>query len=281
MALSVVWKVLQNSAPLWLGTAEHNNEAMARDVQPVRDPQTQQSMERVAWDASTPCCYPNGSELMDTEISNQLSSRYKQMRTHTLLDQAPALAVQLLADIAPGGSAQGSRVSGSKEIPLPLNARALEDANGIYAQLANWAISHARALGATPPASVLGWFRLDRDCDGFPSWATLEDAAALVKAIADWLVHWEISIAKLPSAATYWDDVKDIVDPIAKRYEAQIRTDVVAAEDCPICAKRRTVIVNEDPDTAEIVVACTFCGYVVPHAFRKKYLAWKLQERQW
>lgn len=218
---------------------------------------------------------------MDTEITDQLTARFKQMRTELLLKQAPILVTHLLADVVPGGGAQGSRVSGSKDIPLPLNAQALEDANSLYAQLANWAIGHARALGQTPPASVLGWYRLDQDCDGFPSWATLEDAAALVKAVADWLSWWEYPIAALPSASTYWDDIQELIEPTAKRYKAHIRTDVVAAEDCPICAKARTVIVNEDPDTSEVVVACTFCGYVVPHEFRKKYVAWKLEEPTW
>lgn len=218
---------------------------------------------------------------MDTEITSLLTSRYKQMRTRILLKQADSLVQQLLADVIPGGGAQGSRVSGSKEIPLPLNAQALEDANGLYAQLANWAVSHARALNVTPPASVLGWFRLDRDCDGFPSWATSEDAAALVSAIVNWLGIWDAAIAELPSAGVYWDDIQELIEPTAKRYKAQIRVDVVAAEDCPVCTKKRTVIVNEDPDTGEIMVACTFCGYVVPHAFRQKYLEWKSQETQW
>jgi len=94
-----------------------------------------------------------------------------------------------------GGGVGGERVDGGgggggggDESPLPMNAKALEDDNNLYAKPVYWTVIHARELGVMPPASVLGWSRVDTNCDGFPSWATRADARTLVTAVSTWLV---------------------------------------------------------------------------------------------
>lgn len=208
-------------------------------------------------------------------LQGMLRVRYAQLKTRTLLEQTPDLIVHVLAQVVPGGGAQGARVSGSKEIPLPLNAVALEDANGLYVGLIKWAIGHSRALKVQPPAIALGWSRKEQNPDGLPSWATSEDAHGLMHSIVDWLNAYEDQIAQLTIASVYWDSVKEIVEPILKRYPTAPPKRIFASRDCQLCGKSRTMIVDHNEQTDEVTVACTYCGYVVPHQHRAKYLEWK------
>lgn|GEM_PF-6595439 len=206
-------------------------------------------------------------------LQGLLHVRYRQARTRNLLEQTPDLVVHVLAQVAPGaGGAQGARVSGSKEIPLPLNASALEDANGLFVGLVKWTIGHSRALDVVPPVVALGWSRKESRPDGFPSWATPEDCHAMMHSLVDWLNAYEDLIAQRRDVAVYWDDIRELVEPVLKRYPTAPRKPIFASRTCPVCT-RRTLIVDEDSD--EVTVACTYCGHVIPHAHRAKYLEWK------
>ncbi|MEX1078898.1 MAG: hypothetical protein WED09_07305 [Homoserinimonas sp.] len=195
----------------------------------------------------------------------------KQLRTRKHLEQAPDLVAHMLTLVTPGGGGGGDKVSGTRDISLPLNARALEDANSVYAQLVNWSISHARALGVKPPSIALGWARRDRDCDGFPSWATIGDAAALTHDIADWLIIGADRIAALTVADDYYEDIRTIITPLYGRYPQAPRRPSFASRECAVCG-RKTVIVNFDDESDDVAVACTFCGWDVPDAGIHRYI---------
>lgn len=224
------------------------------------------------------------TEEQQAVIARGLELRLKRLRARRLLAEAPDLVAHILAQVAPSGSGElGMRVSGGEKAPLPLNTRALEDANSLYAQLVNWTVNHSRVLGIMAPASVLGWLTLDRDCDGFPSWAGEVESAALVRAVTDWLTTAEHRIENLRVAETYWDDVIGIIRPLLGRYRREPRKPPFASRSCPVC-DRRTVIVDLDgwdtlgyPEELDygrtvITAACTWCGQVIPSAAAVKYL---------
>lgn len=216
---------------------------------------------------------------MDDETTSLLQTRYRQMRTRALLGAAPALVLHVLMQVAPGGGSQGAPVSGTKEVPLPLNVQALEDANAVYAGLMKWTIGHSRALRVQPPAIALGYARAEEPPRGFPSWAQPTDAHAMVHSLVDWLVAYEDAIATRADVAVYWDDVHDIVDPVLKRWPVVRRRPFTSSRPCPLCQKQ-TLIVGHDEETDVVSVACTYCGHVVPHEHRLKYLEWK-EEAPW
>lgn len=196
-----------------------------------------------------------------------------QMRARKLLGEAPDLVAHILAQVAPSiGGGQGQRVDGGDKASLPLNVNALEDANNVYAQLANWSLSHARLLRKVAPASILGLAITDTDCYGFPSWAhDGETSAALVASVVDWLLAYDVAIGRTSVAERYWADVKDIVSPLFGRYPRAPRREVFASRSCLVCG-RRTVIVNLPDDDEPLSVACTFCGHVVPSGHAAEYL---------
>lgn len=202
----------------------------------------------------------------------QLVLRYKSRRAVRLLGEAPNIAVQALAQVAPAGGAGGQRVDGGDKAQLPLNASALEDANGLYSALCKWTLGHALKLGAALPPTLLGFARVEQPPSGFPSWARQDDVYQLMFAVAEWLRAYDPWIAKLTVAPIYWDDIKDQVEPLRLRYRPEVKVDVFASRDCPVCGRRRTVIVNFDDESDAVTAACTFCGHVVPHQFTAKYL---------
>ena len=216
-----------------------------------------------------------------------LTARMKQLRTKKHLKEAPELVEYILHQVVKVGGAPGPRVSGSREIPIPLNARAMEDANNLYAQLVNWSISHARALSILPPSLALGWSRRDENCDGFPSWATTADAAALTRDIADWLILGADKLQGPPFTDTYHDDIHAIFGPLHGRYPRAPRRQTTSRETCPVC-DRDTVIVNFTDQDDNATVACTYCGHVIPPTAYERYLevvliaaAVEHEERDW
>lgn len=209
---------------------------------------------------------------MSEPAENQLMVRMLQARSRAHLLQAPGMAAHVLSMVVPPKTKEaGERVSGSRELPLPLNAKALEDANDLYGQLVNWSTYWARVLGAPPPASVLVWFRKDEDCDGFPSWVTVADSRELVRDVTRWLVAAGDRIGEDSGAGMYFDSIKDLMAPLFGRYPMAPRMRATSAMTCPVC-DRRTVIVNFDAEPV-VMVACTFCGHEVPPAAFEKYVA--------
>lgn len=223
------------------------------------------------------------TEEQQAAIDRMLELKLKRLRARRLLEDAPDMVAHVLAQVPRAGGVPGPHVSGGEKAPLPLNARALEDANSLYSQLANWAINHARALHVMPPASVLGWWRLDENCDGFPSWATRGDSAALLRAVTDWLVAADARIAGLSMAEEFWDDVREIMGPLYARYPRTVPRPRFASRSCPLCDRKTIIVDFDDRDTlgypedlgyslAVVTVACTYCGHVIPTAGIEKYL---------
>lgn len=210
---------------------------------------------------------------MDTEITTQLSLRFKQMRAMEHLTGAADLTSHILTRIAGGGAGNGPKVGGGDKATIPINDTAVDDANAIYVLLLKWSMGHSRALHVAPPAIALGWSRLEEKPNGFPSWATPVDAHVLVASVVDWLMAWDEAIAQLPIAPIYWDDLDDELRKIRKRWMPEApKVQVFATRDCPSCGKRKTVVVNLDDESNAVVCACTFCGWVIPHTFTQKYL---------
>lgn len=204
-------------------------------------------------------------------MTDPLTTRMLQTRARTHLLQAPGMAAHILTlVIPPKGKEPGERVSGTRELPLPLNAKALEDANGLYAELVNWATYWARTLGAPPPASVLAWYRKDQDCDGFASWVTIPDARELVRDVTRWLVAAADRISEHDSADMYFDSIKELMAPLFGRYPMAPRLKATSTQTCPVC-DRRTIIVNFDAEP-HVMVACTYCGHDIPPAAYHRYV---------
>jgi hypothetical protein len=210
----------------------------------------------------------DGGAVMD---ENDLVLRFKSRRALRLLGEAPEIAVAAVKQIRPSGG-QGVRVDGGDKAQLPLNAGALDDANEIYKRLAKWVLGHAHTLGVPLPPTLLGFARLEQEPTGFPSWAREDDVYQLMLAVSEWLRAYDWAIWQLTVAPIYWDDVKTIVEPLRLRYRPEVKVDVFASRDCPVCGRRRTVIVNLDEESEAVVASCTFCGFVVPHEFTQKYL---------
>lgn len=211
---------------------------------------------------------------MDDETNNALQIRYRQLRTRALLTAAPDLVLHVLMQVVPGGGAKGAPVSGTKEVPLPLNVQALEDANGIYVGLMKKTMGFATRFQVQPPAIALGYLRAEVPPTGFPSWAQPTDAHAMVHSLVDWLIAYEDAIAEIPWADQYWDDVHELINPVLKRWPVERRRPFSASRPCPLCG-RHTMIVDHDEESDDVTVACTYCGHVVPHAYRLQYLEWK------
>lgn len=220
--------------------------------------------------------------MNDTEaVTPELTLKMKQLRARNYLKQTPDLVAYILMQVRPSlGGGQGVRVDGGEKHPIPINARALEDANNTYAQLVNYTISHARALHVPAPASVLGWYAVDENCDGLPSWADEVTAAQLVKAVTDWLQQYTSRIAELQWADLYFDDVRTIIAPLFGRYPRAPRKPIFAARDCSHCGKHSVIVDFDDRRYVEeidyeetiVTVACTVCGYVVPAGIVEEFL---------
>lgn len=202
----------------------------------------------------------------------QLILRFKSRRALRLLGEAPMIAVQARHQVAPSGGGQGVRVDGGDKATLPLNAGALDDTNGLYSALCRWTLGHALKLKVALPPTLLGYARLQQPPSGFPSWANDDDVYQLMFAVTDWLKAYDPWIGQLTVAPIYWDDIKEQVEPLRMRYRPEVKVDVFASRDCPVCGRRRTVIVNLDDESDVVTASCTFCGFVVPHEFTKKYL---------
>jgi hypothetical protein len=204
----------------------------------------------------------------------ELTPRMKQARTKHYLSQAPVLTEHMLGLIArgPGASGMGERVQGGGDKhPIPLNANAFDDATLLYSELANWTTDLARHLDTWPPMHVLGLYVNDKNCKGFPSWATPAIAAELVRDLTMWLDAWAPHIAELAIADTYYKYMRKLITPLLGRYSDAPRRPTVAARDCSVCGKH-TVIVNFDDDSGLPTIACTYCGHVVPTAGHERYV---------
>lgn len=204
-------------------------------------------------------------------MSDELTARMKQLRTKRHLQAAPDMVAHILTLVTSTGGGGGDKVSGGSDPQrLPLNASALEDANGLYAKLIKWAIGHSIALNLVPPAITLGWLRKETSPDGFPSWATRTDAYELLKSVTDWLIAAEHHIASRSIAVVYYDDVQEIIGPLYGRYPIAPPRPRFASRECLVCGKH-TVIVNFGDD-GEVSVACTYCGHPVPASAHESYL---------
>lgn len=223
--------------------------------------------------------------MNDTEaVTPELTLKMKQLRARNYLKQTPDLIAHILMQVRPSiGGGQGVRVDGGEKHPIPINARALEDANNTYAQLVNWSISHARSLYVPPPSSVLGWWSRDEDCDGLPSWTNNNplSAALLVRSVTDWLQQYSGRIEGLLVADAYFDDVRTIVAPLFGRYPRAPRKPIFAARDCPACGKHSVIVdfddrrydAETDHEETIVTVACTVCSYVIPTFGLEDFLA--------
>lgn len=103
------------------------------------------------------------------------------------LQMAPDVVSHVAAML--GARSQGeSKVSGSRETPLPFNVQAFDDANAIYELLVRMAASWAKHLKVVPPVPAQhAWRAGDGTVQGLPASIDAKDVHFVVTHLTDWL----------------------------------------------------------------------------------------------
>ncbi|MGX9346621.1 hypothetical protein [Microbacterium sp. KNMS] len=188
------------------------------------------------------------------------------------LNEAPVIVHLLRSQLHTIGAVdtEAVRVGGSKETPLPFRDGHLEAADEVFSTLANWAVSHASAMGVT--ASLPAWLRplidMEKDARHLPANLTAQTAAQRTRDLTDWLREWAESVAWsiVPaSLKAYHDDVVDLIHRCRSRAGlSRPRVKVVDRTGwvCRLCLHPEGEI--DVPDVGPIVARCKACGAVFP-----------------
>lgn len=115
------------------------------------------------------------------------------------LQMAPDVAAHVAAMLRTRSQSE-SKVSGSRETPLPFNVQAFDDANAIYELLVRMAAQWARELQMVPPLpSRNAWRTGDGTVQGLPASIDQADVRFVVEHLTGWLKPRVQHIVKRPS----------------------------------------------------------------------------------
>jgi|GEM_PF-1977155 len=108
-------------------------------------------------------------------------------RTRFALELAPGL-VQHIASLRDAAGGGAERVQTTKEMPLPFNAQAWDDANEVYKNLVYWSVVFAGMLRLSPPSPARrSWRASDDRVIGLPANISPTDSRYVVGIIGLWL----------------------------------------------------------------------------------------------
>ncbi|ERG63520.1 hypothetical protein L332_03505 [Agrococcus pavilionensis RW1] len=161
-------------------------------------------------------------------------------RLEWLLDDAPDIirAARAAVPLLPGAAGGSEPVSGTKERPLPFDAGALEDADDLFAMVANWATAIAAALGVEPPADLEGVAAIDANVNGLAAGTAPETAAAATERIVRWLLGRLPDVAGMPMVGEMAEEVVPALERMSRRWLQDGREPKLLHRSlpCPSCA---------------------------------------------
>lgn len=146
--------------------------------------------------------------------------------------------------------------------PLPFRADAVDDADGLYAQLVDFTDSWMRHLPVLPP-EARAW-RVGDDAGGLPANVTPAGAQTLTWLVCRWLLAHHSQFLLLPPGLNYFDDAAASVGRLRGKYPMAPRPPRKALKRaCPSCAEF-AVVAKIPQDPLDVEVVCEQCGFVVP-----------------
>lgn len=188
------------------------------------------------------------------------------------LDEAPRIVFELRASLVPIGAGRlEGRVSGSHEVPLPFRDDALDAADEMFSILVNWCLSHAHTMGVKVTGSILRLQDAEKDARGLPANLSPQGAAQRVTEVVGWLKKWAGSIAYLPVAGEYHDDIKELVGRMrSKAGLSEPRRRLVDPQGwvCRVCGEAEGTV--EVPDVGPMVARCRGCRSVFPVEMKQR-----------
>lgn len=198
-----------------------------------------------------------GTELAVAEVGLLCRACFNRLAWR--LAEVPELVSHVRSMLIPGGSGNEAPVSGSREIPVPLDLDALEGADSLWAQIANWGTYWARVLGVRPPDVLQAALSADREVEGLAVADSSSDAWRSADEVVRWLRGFLESIAYLGAVAEFHDDVVDLVSGVKRRWPMDAPRVLEARPRlCEVCLARR-VLVSWESELP--VIRCGACGH--------------------
>ncbi len=184
-------------------------------------------------------------------------------RLRWTLDGVPALLGHVRAQVMPQGSTGEARVSGTRELPIPFNAGALEDADELFAALANEARVIGDELGVEVPAVLAAFARSGAAVDALATASTPADAEQGARSIVSWLDPLLPQVAVLDDVAGIWEALVPLVQQMHGRYPLEERQQRRQRPRlCPVCGEQDVVVQWEDGRPR---ARCRSCHYPMPN----------------
>lgn len=188
------------------------------------------------------------------------------------------LVRHLRDEVPPTSAPSDGQPRGHRAPPAPLRLDAVDDADQVYAALADLADAVAAAQRLTGPRRPGVWV----DETGRILGVRPEHAAEAAYAVAgwlhthlDWISGWAVvpelfeaaDVVELVSGATYKTPagLVRLVETIAARWPTASRERPIPGVICPRCDTRGSLIYWPPAEyEAPVTVACARCGYIVP-----------------
>ena len=162
-------------------------------------------------------------------------------RLRRALTEAPGLAEHLRTVVL--HSDGRTEAIEFREMRTPLLTGTTDDADELFVVLLEHVAFWAEQLSIKPPMTAVAWNTrggIRREVEdvaaGFRAGTTPEKASALVWTLAFWLLEHDAAIAAHPNAATYQDEVADLIWGLrsgSRLTSAPVR--MASPRPCPIC----------------------------------------------
>jgi hypothetical protein len=199
-------------------------------------------------------------------------------RVRWMLRQTPQLVAHIRAQVTPTvqAAAYGAKVGGTPERRLPMREQAVEDADDLFSQLANWMLTFADVLHVTGPYATLPYRGEEDGATRLPPFA-LDQAGAhrAVENLVEWYEKRELAIvtATAPLDVRAWiDDLTEYTGRLHGRYpDAPRKPRSAKPRVCPVCEERAVVATFL---AAGAEVACTHCGWTADEHEVDQYVDW-------
>lgn len=218
------------------------------------------------WFAVMPCS--NGCITTDGNVAvashGAFCARCHDMARLGLTNAAPLvghLVSQVAGLMSKPGNAGNQRTKASSA-PLPLNARAFDDANQVYRLLVGWSLRMAEKLGQPLPAAAAGAWRNEQGkVVGLPNGVGVIAARAEVARLAKWHLDRLEAILALPDSDTVSFYLLDVarLQRINLRWPTEDKPTFSRKAACPDDSKP-LLIVPPREFGADQGIVCSACG---------------------
>lgn len=232
----------------------------------------------------TPPCAVHAAYTLPDDLDQAPRARFGCLcgpcygRIRWMLRQTPQLVAHIRAQVTPGvqAAAYGAKVSGTAERRLPMREQAVEDADDLFSQLANYMLGFAEVLHVTGPYATLPYRGEEDGATRLPPFA-LDQAGAhrAVENLVEWYEKRELAIvtASDPDDVRAWhDDLAEYTGRLFGRYpQAPRKPRAARPRLCPVCGELEVRAVFL---AAGAEVSCSHCGWTADEHEVDQYVDW-------